>query len=72
MGSSCTWPSIRGQLLDLKGSLEVFLLSSTEAHTGSKTYWCSRLCMHWVMASCGVTNSQPVRTRTTADQQQSI
>ena len=29
--------------------LRRFLLSSTEAHTGSKMYWCSRLCMHWVI-----------------------
>lgn len=55
MGSSWTWPSIRGVFRDLRGSLEVFRLSNTEAHTGSKMYWCSRLCIHWVIASCVVT-----------------
>lgn len=55
MGCSWTWPSMRGVWRDLRGSLEVFLLSSTEAHTGSKMYWCWRLCIHRVMASCTVT-----------------
>lgn len=56
VGSSWTWLSILGLFLGLRGSLEVFLLSSTEAHTGSKMYWCSWLCIHLVITSCTVTN----------------
>ncbi len=50
-GSNCTWPSMRGVLRDRSGSLEAFLLTSTEAHTGSNIYWCSRLCIY-LLISC--------------------
>lgn len=51
-GSSCTWPSMRGVWRLLSGSLEAFLLSKTEAQTGSNIYWCSRLCIHLFICSC--------------------
>lgn len=57
VGSSWTWISILGLFLGRRGSFEVFLLSSTDAHTGSKMYWCSWLCIHLVIRSCSETHS---------------